>query len=170
MQWEATLNSKTVKLEVRPDKNGGYRLTLDGETLHASSEETEPSFYSLLIDGQSFEVAVDISDNGRGTEVAVHLFDGTYHLTMMDPMQKALAGSGGGTGDGASRVTSPMPGKVLRIMVKEGQAVKAGDGVAVVEAMKMENELKAPKDGTVEKIHAEEGDTVESGSPLVTIQ
>ena len=70
-------------------------------------------------------------------------------------------------GEGA--VTAPMPGKILRILVKEGEQVKTGQGLLVLEAMKMENEIPAPKDGVVKKILVKEGDTVDTGQPLIEL-
>ena len=70
-------------------------------------------------------------------------------------------------GDGV--ITSPMPGKVVKLLVAEGDEVEAGAPIVVVEAMKMENELSAPKAGTVQKLHVAQGDTVEGGARLVTV-
>ena len=70
---------------------------------------------------------------------------------------------------GEGVVTSPMPGKILRILVKEGEQVKTGQGLVVLEAMKMENEIPAPKDGVVKKILIKEGDTVDTGQPLIEL-
>ncbi len=70
---------------------------------------------------------------------------------------------------GEGVVTSPMPGKILRILVKEGESVKTGQGLVVLEAMKMENEIPAPKDGVVKKILIKEGDTVDTGQPLIEL-
>ena len=70
---------------------------------------------------------------------------------------------------GEGLVTAPMPGKVLRVLVKEGESVKTGQGLLVLEAMKMENEIPAPRNGVVKKIHVKEGDTVNTGDPLIEI-
>ncbi len=71
---------------------------------------------------------------------------------------------------GGDVVTSPMPGKILRILVKEGESVKTGQGLLVLEAMKMENEIPAPKDGVIKKILVKEGDTVDTGKPLIELE
>ncbi len=78
----------------------------------------------------------------------------------------SVLGSGGGEGV----VTAPMPGKILRILVKEGEEVKTGQGLITLEAMKMENEIPAPKNGTIKKILVKEGDTVNTGDPLIEIR
>ena len=70
---------------------------------------------------------------------------------------------------GEGVVTAPMPGKILRILVKEGESVKTGQGLLILEAMKMENEIPSPKDGVIKKILVKEGDTVDTGQPLIEI-
>ena len=75
---------------------------------------------------------------------------------------KAPAGAG-------EKVNSPLPGVIVEVSVKEGQAVKSGQKVAVLEAMKMENEISAPKDGTITAIHVNKGDSILEGAPIVTI-
>ena len=76
----------------------------------------------------------------------------------------------GGAGTGPQRIAAPMPGKVVRVLVKTGDAVAARQPLVVVEAMKMENELRAGRDGTIAEIHAQEGQSVEAGALLVVIQ
>jgi biotin carboxyl carrier protein len=95
-----------------------------------------------------------------------------YHLRIQDERTARLrAAVGKGKAAGGKRtVTSPMPGKVVKHLVKVGDAVEAGQGVIVVEAMKMENELKAPGPGTVREIRAPEGSLVTGGAPLVIIE
>ena len=78
------------------------------------------------------------------------------------PAAKAPAGAG-------EKVNSPLPGVIVEVSVKEGQAVKAGQKVAVLEAMKMENEIPAPKDGTITAIHVQKGDSILEGAPVVSI-
>jgi len=90
----------------------------------------------------------------------------TFHLS--DPA-RALLRSRRGAGRGAGLVKAPMPGRVVRILVEPGQQVKSGEGIVVVEAMKMENELSAPRDGVVTQVHVSEGDTVESGAALIQV-
>jgi biotin carboxyl carrier protein len=71
--------------------------------------------------------------------------------------------------EGPQRVDAPMPGKIVRVLVKEGDAVEEGQGLVVVEAMKMENELKSPKAGVVRELHAQEGQPVEAGAKLAVV-
>ncbi|CAD5243539.1 acetyl-CoA carboxylase biotin carboxyl carrier protein subunit [Thermococcus camini] len=83
------------------------------------------------------------------------------------PVAPAAPATPAPAGEGV--VTAPMPGKILRILVKEGEQVKTGQGLVVLEAMKMENEIPAPKDGVVKKILVKEGDTVDTGQALIEL-
>lgn len=118
--------------------------------------------YSLLIDGHSYEVFVRPDKNGYLVEVNGHLI----------PVRPEEAENKTSPKDekGTIVVESPMPGRVIGIKVVEGDIVKAGDGLIIVEAMKMENELVSPKAGRVRKIAVKVGQAVEAGQELVTIE
>ena len=132
----------------------------------ASVIEVEPGTFSILLEGRSYEVKIAsgpngflyVDVNGRRSEVEVR-----------DP-RSFSRNKHGGIGHGRQTITAPMPGKVVRVLVREGDAVEAGAGLIVVEAMKMQNELKAPKAGTVARLSAKEGDTVTAGEPLIVIE
>ena len=123
--------------------------------------ETEPGVYSVLLDGACYEVRVlgnEVTVNGRLFEIAVE-----------DPRQWRRRNGTGGA-QGRVSITAPMPGKVVRLLVAEGDTVTAGQPVVVVEAMKMQNELKSPRDGQVTSIRAQENDSVNAGAVLVLIE
>ena len=143
--------------------------------------------YNFTIDGQPYEVAID-SVEGRTAHVTVNGTD--YEVELGEdvapapqapvtgvsiqpagPLTKTApeAASSGETHSSAKKVTSPLPGVIIEVSVKEGQAVKAGEKVAVLEAMKMENEISADRDGTITAIHVAKGDSVLEGAPVVTI-
>lgn len=128
-------------------------------------KEVEPGIYSVLLDGRSlvFRVApvngaVLVDVNGR-----------EYKVEARDP--RAAGRHGRHTvGEGRQNISAPMPGKLIRLLVGEGDAVHAGQGLAVVEAMKMQNEVKAPREGRIVAVRAKAGDTVTAGAVLVTIE
>jgi biotin carboxyl carrier protein len=93
-----------------------------------------------------------------------------YEVALVDPKRLRSAQSQGGDHTGAAEIVSPMPGKIVRVLVKPGDKVEAGAGVVVVEAMKMQNEMKAPKAGTVVSIEVTEGATVNAGDVLAVIE
>jgi biotin carboxyl carrier protein len=143
----------------------GYTLRLPDRSLQVDAVVLAEGSYSLLIDGHSFDVTVQhplshyqVMVNGVSFEVALR-----------DPKQLRHQTGPGEDSAGPASVTSPMPGKLVKLLVAEGDSVQESQGVAVVEAMKMQNELKAPKSGTVEKLCVVEGQAVNAGECLLTI-
>jgi biotin carboxyl carrier protein len=126
----------------------------------------QPGIYSLLIDDVSYEVFVEEEPD----HLAVHLVSRTFRVHAADMRRHRHATAGVGAADGLVRITAPIPGRVSRILVEPGEQIARGDGVVVVEAMKMENELRAPRDGVVGSIEVEEGQGVEGGALLATIE
>lgn len=126
----------------------------------------QSGIYSLLIDNASYEVFVEEEPD----HLAVHLVNRTFRVHAAD-MRRHRAPTGEAVAaDGLVRISAPIPGRVARILVEPGQQIARGDGVIVVEAMKMENELRAPRDGVVGSIDVEEGQGVEGGALLATIE
>jgi biotin carboxyl carrier protein len=122
---------------------------------------------SLLVDGRSVRCEVEPAKDGR---LAVLVGDEVHALEILDERRLRLRrASGKFTVEGPQRVDAPMPGKVVRVLVKQGDRVKEGQGLLVVEAMKMENELKSPKAGVVAELHAQEGQPVEAGAKLAVV-
>jgi len=154
---------------VRVSATGGrYSVRLGDRTVEVDLLAAGNSLYSLLIDGRSYEV-----DVLPGEEALTVLVRGEpYYIKVQDERTARLrAATGKGRAQSGRRtVASPMPGKVVRHLVRVGDAVEAGQGVIVVEAMKMENELRAPAAGTVREIRAAEGAVVAGGAPLVVIE
>ena len=159
------LGARTVEVEVL-----GGAVRVDGETLdaHLAAVPGTP-LYHLLLGGDSWTVASQpLEGIGQwalgvvGERVDVEVVDERTQAI------RALTGRKGGPSAGGV-VRAPMPGLVVRVPVTEGQRVAAGTGLVVVEAMKMENELKAVHAGVVEKVHVTPGSVVEKGAPLVTL-
>jgi biotin carboxyl carrier protein len=126
------------------------------------------STWSIAADGGGAARIVDVE--GRAPELTVTLANVTVPVRVFDPLARAAQRSAAAAKRGGQSVSSPMPGKVVRVLVKPKDTVKAGQGVAVVEAMKMENELKSPRDGQVVEVRAKEGQAVEAGETLVTLE
>ncbi len=133
--------------------------------------------FKLYVNGVEFEVGlegVDLSALKYLPQIAATGVTSTAPVQVSTPVPAATPAPAPAAptpvpaGEGV--VTAPMPGKILRILVKEGESIKTGQGLLVLEAMKMENEIPAPKDGVIKKIHVKEGDTVNTGDPLMEIE
>ena len=151
-------------------QDGVTTLTWNGEPMPVDLLEVEPGCYSIVMTGKSVDVRLDAA---RHPDPDVHayratLFDGAYEFALQDPM-KALLAAAGGASAGGGVLTSPMPGKIVKILVKEGDTVAEGQTLLIMEAMKMQNELKAAGAGAVTKVHVQEGAAVETGVSLVTL-
>ena len=155
--------SRIVELERNAS---GWRILLDGRTVNADAVEIAPYTLSILLNGQSYEIRVSPAPDGK-----LILQTGTHEFTaeVIDPRAWSGRRHGSVEAEGRQQIVAPMPGKVVRLLVKEGDRVEAGQGLLVVEAMKMQNEIRSPKSGTVERILAMEGQPVNSGEILAWI-
>ncbi len=152
----------------RSDGNYRFRYTSersDGRQHEASLVEVEPGIFSVLLNGNSHEVKVVTGPDGYYVDL-----EGLRSVVEVRDPRAVTRGRRGGLGEGRQIVSAPMPGKVIRVLVEEGDTVEAGAGLVVVEAMKMQNELKAPKAGTIVSLKAEPGATVAMGDMLVAIE
>jgi len=149
---------------------GENRVTfeIDGREYDLDVRELRGGIY-LLIDGtRVYRCRVHPKRNSGEFEVSVG--GKTHEVTIIDPKRLRSAHDVAGHGHGAAEIVSPMPGKVVRVLVEAGAAVEVGAGIMVVEAMKMQNELKSPKKGVVASINAEAGATVNAGDVLAVIE
>jgi biotin carboxyl carrier protein len=169
MKYEVQLSSssgkKTRVIGLEHD-GAGWRVTLDGRLVAVDAVEIAPNTLSILLDGQSFEINVTPSPDGK-----LKLQTGSQEFTaeVIDPRAWSGRRHSGVEAEGRQQIVAPMPGKVVRLLVKEGDRVEAGQGLLVVEAMKMQNEIRSPKSGTVERVLAREGQPVNAGETLAWI-
>ena len=166
MRYVARVGEREFRIEVAPRGGGRYTVTLDGKAREVE-RRGDGALLVLSIDGEVREAAV-VRD-GSGPAYSVTLAGRPYAVRLLDPLrrQSALARP---VQEGPVEVRAIMPGKIAALLVEEGQEVRSGQGVVVVEAMKMENELLAPKDGRVTRIRVRPGETVEAGASLFTIE
>jgi biotin carboxyl carrier protein len=123
--------------------------------------EVEPGVYSILVDGAIYEARLD----GTTVTIAGH----RYRFEEIDPRKFVRRGAGS-LKSGQGSVKAPMPGKIVRVLVNVGDEVQAGQGIAVIEAMKMQNELKAPAAGRVTGISVKDNDAVIAGALVAVIE
>lgn len=150
------------KVRVRRDGDH-YEVTVGERTWTVDAKTARGGLRSLRIDGAHHEVAVSL----RGEDYWISTRDGGGPVSVTDPLTHLASQTrGGGGGKRRQKVTAYMPGRVVAILIEEGQAVTAGQGVVVLEAMKMQNEIRAEHDGTITRIHVQTGQAVEGGDPL----
>jgi biotin carboxyl carrier protein len=137
----------------------------DGPPREANVESPEPGVYSVLLDGRSYDAFVEDTPTGLVVTIEGYRFE----LEVRDPRRWSRKSAGGGAG-AVQSIVSPMPGKVVRVLAAPGDEVVAGQGIVVVEAMKMQNELKSNRTGRVLSVPAKEGATVNAGELLATIE
>jgi biotin carboxyl carrier protein len=147
---------------------GRTQWTVDGRSVEADAVEVGNGIYSILIEGESLEARVERAP-GPGGRLRVFVAGHEYSMLAHDPRARRKQRGAAAEAEGAQHVLAPMPGKIVRVLVAAGEAVSAGQGVAVVEAMKMQNEVRAPKSGKVERVHVVEGQTVGAGEVIAVV-
>jgi biotin carboxyl carrier protein len=150
MKWQVMVDGRAVEIDSQQ---------LDG------ARQVEPGVYSVLLDGASFEVRIQPAPQGWSASAGGRRFA----VEVRDP-RDASRSSRAAIGSGRQNVAAPMPGKVVRVLVAAGDQVETSQGLVVVEAMKMQNELKANRPGRVIEIRAREGETVGAGDILVVLE
>ena len=166
MKYEVLLAGTTRVVELsRPDD--GWKISLDGKELDVSVMEVAPNTFSVLLNGESHQIRIAPRPDGTLT---LHTGLAEYQAEVNDP--RLWRGRKHGVLDVAGRqqIAAPMPGKVVRLLVKEGDLVAAGQGLLVVEAMKMQNEVRSPKAGKVEKLLVKENQPVNAGDLLAWVE
>jgi biotin carboxyl carrier protein len=140
---------------------------VDGNEFMVDGKKTGRTNYSLIVDNRSFEIEVDNTDD----EYRVLVDGRNYHINMVDERRMRVGAAQAGMQlQGRQKVSVPMPGKVIAILVSEGDQVEKGQGLVIVEAMKMENEVHSPITGEVKEIKVKPGDTVEGGAVLLVVE
>ena len=163
--YELVLEGKRRKLRLK--RSGGRaRVEFGGKSLEVDVTRLSEGAFSLILEGRSHDVSV--SPNAGGFQVVV---DGeSFQVGLVDPRREGPSTPGGTRAAGPAAVSAPMPGKVVRILAAEGEEVSQGQGLVVVEAMKMQNELGSPKSGRIRSVRVVEGQAVNAGEPLVLVE
>lgn len=164
MRYITTVEGKQFLVEIIDEKH----VNVDGKVYEVDFESVSGQpVYSLIVDGKSHEGYA-----ARGDEDwQVLLYGRLYPVTVEDERERRLrSAAGGGVAEtGEFHLRAPMPGLVVAIPVEEGQAVKRGQLLLILESMKMQNELKSPRDGTVERVRVKAGETVEQKQTLLSV-
>ena len=166
MKYQVQLAGRTRLVELAR-QNGAWKISLDGNALDADAVEVAPNTFSVLLNGESHQIRIAPHPDGSLT---LHTGLAEYRAQVADP--RTWRGRRHGTleAEGRQQIVAPMPGKVVRLLVNEGDTVEAGQGLLVVEAMKMQNEIRSPKSGKIEKLLAVEGQAVNAGEVLAWVE
>jgi len=165
MKFDVQIAGTTRTVELHRDSHR-WKISLDGTPLDADAVEISPNVLSVLLNGESYEVHLAAANDGKLTLQTRHH---DFIADVVDPRAWRGRRHGAVEAEGRQQIVAPMPGKVVRLMVKAGDKVEAGQGLLVVEAMKMQNEVRSPKTGTVERLLAKEGQPVNAGEILAWI-
>jgi biotin carboxyl carrier protein len=142
---------------------------IDDRQYELEVHESGADSYLIISHGRVFECRVEgRPESGKTIDVVVGTSQ--FAVTLTDPRRLSSLAAASGQGDDQARIVAAMPGKVVRILVEMGQQVAAGAGLIVVEAMKMQNEMKSPKSGTVVALNTQTGATVNRGDVLMVVE
>ncbi|MBI5498252.1 MAG: acetyl-CoA carboxylase biotin carboxyl carrier protein subunit [Deltaproteobacteria bacterium] len=173
MRYVVTQGGHPHVVELGPGNGGSRTFVLDGEPHQVHAVSLPGGVVSLVIDGQSYDMDFERAapSDPLDPRVNVRVRGEVFQMEVLEQRKHQLraTASRGAKHDGPATVTSPMPGKVVKLLREVGAAVAVGDGVVVVEAMKMENELKSPTAGVLKEIRCKEGQAVEAGTVLVVV-
>lgn len=180
MVYNISLGGKTYRLELTLASDGPFAsgsgphqkvpdrwaCRLDGREIPVDAVRISPDVLSLVVDGESFEVRNETAGEGQ------RLFIGgsRYKVSVQDPRSLRSRMRAGLADAGPQRLTASMPGTVVRVLAREGEKISAGQGIIVVEAMKMQNEIRSPKEGVLKRMLAHDGEKVNAGDVLAIVE
>ena len=160
-------DAKSKPVTVEPLGNNHYAVTVDGQRREVCAQALPQGGMALFIGTKAYTVELE----AKGADIIANLKGQRSRFDVADERTlRQRAASAAFSVEGKQVITAPMPGKLVKVLVKVGDEVKEGQGLVVVEAMKMENELKAPKAGKVTEVVVKEGATVENGAKLVVVE
>ena len=168
MQYEVEVGGRRLQVVVTR-AGDGFAVSVDGRTRQVDAARIDAHTLSLVVDSV-WSKEVSLAANAATGQLDVHVGATPVAVTLNGRRRWGRKDDASGAGSGPQRLSAPMPGKVVRMLVKKGETVTARQPVVVVEAMKMENELRASRDGTVAEIQVSEGMSVEAGALLLVIQ
>ncbi len=164
---QAKVNGKTYEIELISKDGNNVQISLNGEIIDLDAVMSEDGFCSLLYQGQSYNAESVRHAEGKYTITTNFKH---FDVALSNPQKKYLRNRGGNTDEAQESITSPMPGKVISILVTEDQEVKKGDALLIIEAMKMQSTYSATQDAVVDKIAVAEGDSVLRDQLLISFK
>jgi biotin carboxyl carrier protein len=169
LTYEVTIDGRLYRV-VLAQTDGQWHCSVDGSPVQVNAVLVRPNELSLIIGEIPGGISFDVKREKSPQETHFWIDSSRYKAEVRDPRSLQSRRSAGGGAEGTKKILASMPGKVVRVLVKQHDPVEAGQGVVVVEAMKMQNELKSPKQGMVQKILVGEGASVNAGDVLLVIE
>jgi len=167
MKYTAVLNDQEREVEISREDRHHYRVTIDGETHEVDARLCGPDLLSVLVDDSSY----DISFSSDDTRLLLNFRNRHFNIDVLDERRMRMRRVRSELDiSGPEVIKTSMPGKVVKVMVEEGQQVKPGTGVVIIEAMKMENEIRCRNGGVIKAVHVRAGQAVEGDTLLVEIE
>lgn len=176
--YDISVGGKSYKVEIESSSSTGsqsvgasnaeavYRLRVDGREIPVSCVPLSRTALSLIVNGESFDVSCQRADE----RLQLSIRGAIYECTVSDPRSLRSQKRAGLADSGEQKLTASMPGKVVRLISAVGDQIKSGQGILVIEAMKMQNEVRSPKDGQLKKMLVAQGANVVAGEVLAIIE
>ncbi len=168
MSYEVKLNDRTAKVELLNRIDNHVKILLDNQKFDADVIMVEKGVYSIIMNGVSYNI--ELIENGSSKEYLVNTLNESFDVEIIDAESKYLKSRKKDEGEDSNIISTPMPGKVVKVLVKPGDKVKAGETVIIISAMKMESEYKVKKDRLVKEVLVKEGDVVDGHQSLIIIE
>jgi biotin carboxyl carrier protein len=167
MSYEISLDGNVESIEILNQDGNTMEVLVGDRKYQLDIVEVEDGIYSILHNGTSYNVELTSIENKK---YMVHTLYNSFDAEVIDAETRYLNSRKGDMDEEQSFISTPMPGKVVKILVKEGQEVKAGETLVIVSAMKMESEYKVSSDRTVKEVLVTEGDNIDGHQPLITLE
>ena len=168
MSYEVKLNDRTAKVELLNRIDNKVKILVDDQKYDADVIMVEKGVYSIIMNGISYNI--ELIEDGSSKEYLVNTLNESFDVEIIDAESKYLKSRKKDEGEDSNIISTPMPGKVVKVLVKPGDKVKAGETVIIISAMKMESEYKVKKDRLVKEVLVKEGDIVAGHQSLIIIE
>ena len=168
MKIDAIINKRTASVELISKIQNKYKIKIDDKIYDFDILSTENGSYSIIYNNNSWELeAVKAKELNTYN---IYKYGQSFKVEIEDALSKYKKNKESGSHDGQNNIIAPMPGKIVKVLVNEGQEIKIGETVLIISAMKMESEFKSQVDGVIKKIHIKDNDIVNGDQLLVEIE
>lgn len=165
---EIKIGNRNATIELISQTDSIYHVKIDGKEYHLDVYKVEQGVYSIINNGQS--INMEMIEGNASNKYIVNTLQSRCEVEVIDALARYRNSSRSGLDNEANTISTPMPGKIVKVLVKKGDTVEKGQTVVVVAAMKMESEYKAPFDGVVVAVKVKEGDTIEAHQHMVELK